>query len=349
MSNNKTKANNEVEGCVYYTFNEYINKSKKDKIHKIVKRDFLIENELTNQAKLKNIINNERHFYLCETSKDLHITIFDEETNKIKGKNIKKDDTILLEFEDQNLIYFKTYLKNLDNPTLYIASIIDTYKYLLSSIQLLVDANIFHNHINFDTIVINNKETPLLSNFMFSMNISHKDIQQYIKHFIIAYEPSYTEWSIELHILSYLLTNKLDSLSNYNVENIIHEYIDNNNILKTFGDTIVSSYRTEAQQYFKKYINKSYDFIVTDILKHSNTWDNYALSILFLRILIGIHKTIEIKNKFIIFFMKLLVCNINLNPCKRLSISDTYKQFNLLLNSLEPKDYKEVINRLISS
>ena len=75
---------------------------------------------------------------------------------------------------------------------------------------------------------------------------------------------------------------------------------------------------------------------------YSSTWDNYALSILFLRILIGIHKTIEIQNKFIIYFMKLLVTNIHLNPLKRLSIVTTTNKFEAILESIEPKDYKEI-------
>ena len=44
--------------------------------------------------------------------------------------------------------------------------------------------------------------------------------------------------------------------------------------------------------------------------------------------------------------MKLLVGNIHLNPLKRLSIDITAERFNDLLNSLEPEDYKDVINGL---
>jgi len=79
------------------------------------------------------------------------------------------------------------------------------------------------------------------------------------------------------------------------------------------------------------------------MLQYYNTWDNYALSILFLRILIGIHRSIQITNKFIILFMKLLVSNIHLNPIKRLSISSTTNKFETILDSLEPKDYKELL------
>jgi hypothetical protein len=138
----------------------------------------------------------------------------------------------------------------------------------------------------------------------------------------------------------------LNSLSNYNIEFIINDVSNNNTILNTFGTSFVSSYKLEALQYFKKYVNQSYEYILTDILQYANNWDNYALSILFLRILIGIHRTIGIKNKFIILFMKLLVCNIHLNPLKRETVDMTIKRFDNLLDSLEPKDYKDVINGL---
>jgi len=342
------KNSKQLETCVFYFFNEYQFKIKKQKIHKIVQNDFFIQNELTNHQKLLKLNNTKIHFYLCENTSELKITLIDEDDRHINSKYTKNDDTILLQFEDRKLTYFKNYFislqKALNPPKKYILTIINTYKHLLDSINLLVTNNIFHNHINFDSIVIDNSDYPLLSNFSFSIDYSRKDIEHYIKHFIIAYEPSYIEWPIELHILSYLLTNKLNSLSNYNIETIINEYINHNNILNTFGHSVVSSYKEEANTYFKKYVNQTYDYILMDILQYVHTWDNYALSILFLRILIGLHRSIGVKNKFIILFMKLLVCNIHLNPLKRLSIDITINRFNCLLDSLEPKDYKEIIN-----
>jgi hypothetical protein len=343
------KHNKQLESCVFYFFNENEVKNKTQKIHKIVQIDFFIQNELTNQTKLLKIKDINQHFYLCENTSELQITQIDDDDRKIKHKYSKQDNTILLEFQDRKLIYFKNYLKALSSSTKYLFTIINSYKHLLNSIHLLVSHNIFHNHINFDSIVVDKSDYVLLSNFSFSIDYSRKDIEQYIKHFIIAYEPSYLEWPIELHILSYLLTNKLNSLSSYNIESIITEYIKHNNILNTFGSSVVSSYKEEALNYFKKYINQTYEYILTDMLQFANTWDNYALNILFLRILIGIHRTIGIKNKFIILFMKLLVSNIHLNPLKRVSIEMTIEKFDILLDSLEPKDYKEIINHLTSS
>ena len=346
----------ETKCCVFYFFHENELPFKKKKIHKIIKTNFFTQNELTIHQKIFKIPNRKQYFYICENISELKITEFIEDDGKIKGKKTKNDDTILLEFEERELTNFKKYLNNInkgnDNFTLYsskiyISTIICCYKKMLNLLQLLIDNNICHNYINFNSIVIDNFNCPLLSNFSFSIDYSHTNINDYLKHFIVTYDPCYIEWPIELHILSYLLTNKLTSLSEYNIENIINEVVKNNNILNTFGDSLVSLYKQESLKYFNRYVNQTYEFIVSDILKYIHTWDNYALSILYLRILISLHKTIKIKNKFIILFMKLLVNNIHLNPEKRDSIDITINNFNFLLDSIELQDYKDIIQNLI--
>lgn len=336
------------EECVYYFFIDKVYK-KKPPIHNIIKNDFYIQNALTNSKKIENINKYKHYYYICENSSELKITEIYEDTLNIRTtRHIKKDDTILLKFEAKELTYLKHYLKSLSYSEIYIFTIIDYYKRLLKSISLLVNKQLVHNHINFETIVVDNQQTPLLSNFSFSFDISRTNDELYIKQLFVTYDPSYLEWPIEIHILSYLLSNNLKSISLYNLENIINSVSDNN-ILKSFGDSLVSSYKEEALKYFNKYVNQSYEYILSDILQYYNTWDNYSLSILFLRILIGIHRTIGIKNKFIILFMKLLVGNIHLNPLKRMSISSSNIQFESLIDSLEPKDYKEVIDNLFST
>ena len=357
------KNNNELqEGCVYYFFNDSTNKNSKNNsknsnnkknIKNIInKNDFYTRNELTNVKKIHTINNYKIYYYVCENSTELTIKNIQEDDISIEENSHNENkisDTILLKFEDREIIYLKNYLKALSSPRKYILSLIHFYKHLLKSIQLLVDKQIIHNHINFDSIIVDNHYDPLLTNFSFSLDMSHQTISQYIHHFIIDYDPSYLEWPIEFHILAYLLTNKLNSLSSFNIENIVNNVIDNHSILKTFGESVVSSYKLEAIEYFNKYVNHSYEYILTDILQYSSTWDNYALSILFLRILIGLHKSMDKKNKFIILFMKLLVGNIHLNPFKRLSISSTTNKFDSILDSLEPKDYKEIIHGLMSA
>jgi len=338
--------NDFFEGCVFYFLDESFKKKKKtNPIHKLTEKSFYVINELTNITKIRNY---RTHFVVCEDSSELKIMELEEEMQNLTlGYEIKKDNTILLKFADRELIVFKNYLKALSSSKIYILTIINSYKHILKSIEILIANNIVHNHINFDSVLVDKDDNHLLANFSFSIDISKPDIEQYMPHFIIAYDPSYLEWPLEFHILSYLLTNKLTSLSSYNIHNIICEFMDNHNILKTFGETIVSSYKEEALNYFNKYVNQPYEFILNDMLQYYNTWDNYALSILFLRILIGIHKSLNVNNKFIILFMKLLVSNIHLNPLKRVSVGETTNKFESILNNVEPKDYYQIFDNLI--
>lgn len=344
---------NELESCVYYHLKDY-NKlyHRKNKIiNKIVTLDFFVKNELTNMKRIEQIKDYKKYYYICENSSELLITEIDENVNYLKqSKHASLDNRILLRYLDKELIYLKTYLKSsLSRPKIYILNLINSFQQLLNSISLLVDNQLVHNFINFDSVVIGEYDSVMLTNFAFSLNLSTKtntNTNCDFKQFFIEYDPTYLEWPPELHILSFFLTNNLNSLSNFNIENIIVNVIDNHSILKTFGKEFVQTYKEEAIDYFKKYVNWTYDDILKDILQYYKTWDNYALSILYLRLLIDLHRKIQKKNKFIILFMKLLICNIHLNPLKRLTISTTLNKFNQILDCIQINDWSELIDIL---
>jgi hypothetical protein len=333
------------DSCVYYYLKDNNKPKKKKTINKIVTLDFFVKNELTNIEKIKSINDYKKYYYFCENNSELLLTEIDENQNYF---NTRVNNEILLKFLDTELIYLKNYLKSsLSRPKIYILKLIYNFQQLLKSINMLLEKGIVHNFINLDTIVIGQNDLPMITNFAYSLDVSR---QLDLKPFFLEYDQTYIEWPPEFHILSFFITNKLNSLSRSNIENIINTVVDNHIILKTFGENFVKSYKDEAIDYFKKYINLSYDEILKDVLKFYKTWDNYALSILYLRLLIDLHRKISVKkNKFIILFMKLLVCNIHLNPLKRLTIETTLISFESILDGLEIKDYKEVIDNLVSS
>jgi hypothetical protein len=102
----------------------------------------------------------------------------------------------------------------------------------------------------------------------------------------------------------------------------------------------------DGLKYFVRYTNKSFLENVQDMLKYYSTLDNYALSICYLEILVGIHRTVKTNNKFIIYFMKLLVNCISLDPSKRLSPEDSLKSFDIMLKQIEINDFKQLIDLL---
>ena len=231
----------DLESCVYFHLKDYKKTKlrKKKIINKIVTLDFFVKNELTNMKKIEQIKDYKKYYYICENSSELLLTELDENVNYLKSnKNTILDNSILFKYEDTELIYLKNYLKaSLSRPKIYILNLINSFQQLLKSICLLNDNQLVHNFINFETVVINNIDNTLLTNFAFSLDVS---LETEFKQFFIEYDPSYLEWPPELHILSFLQSNKMNSLSSYNIENIINNLVDNHHILKTFDKILLA-------------------------------------------------------------------------------------------------------------
>lgn len=325
-------------------------------IHHIVSLNFFSLNEIDNADKIRQInpLGYEYRYYIFNTFENLKIaelesTVESQTAVSIK-RDIKNDTNILLTFDNCKLIYLDSNLKALSCSRKYIYLLVEFYRYLLRSIVLLVEAGIVHNNIQFNTIVINSFDKPLLTNFMYSIDLNkYTDLASmavYIKHFVSREIKDNLQIPIEFCILNYQLTNKLECLSIYNIENIVRQFIKDHTILNTFGSKVVQTYLENGIQYFSKYTNKSYEQNVADILKYSNTWDNYALSIVYLKILIGLHRVVKTNNKFIILFMKLLVENINLDPSKRPSLNLTEEKFEQMLRNIDINEFQLLVEMI---
>jgi len=328
-------------------------KREQKMIHHIVSLNFFSLNEIDNADKIRQIdpLGYEYRYYIFNTFENLKIAELDStaqsQTAVSIKRDIKNDTNILLTFDNYKLIYLDSTLKALCCSRKYIYLLIEFYRYLLRSIVLLVEAGIIHNNIQFNTIVINSFDKPLLTNFMYSIDLNkYTDLTSmaaYIKHFVSRDIKDNLQIPIEFYILNYQLTNKLECLSIYNIETIIRQFIKDHTILNTFGSKVVKTYLDTGIQYFSKYINKSYQQNVADMLKYSYTWDNYSLSIVYLKILIGLHRVVKTNNKFIILFMKLLVENINLDPSKRQSLNLTNEAFERMLRNIHINEFQLLV------
>jgi serine/threonine protein kinase len=328
--------------------------NKKKQIHNIVKKTLLVTNEVEKTQRIKQILYWERHFYLFNTVENIRIAELSEDSREIwsaayaantPAKVSSNTVELLLSYDSRKLIYLDSYLKALSCSTKYITKIIEFYKSILKSAKLLEANGLSHNNINLDTILVNENDDILLTKFGFALDtMREKGIETInLPALVNYYTPEMDVFlPVEFHLLRYQLNNNLSCLSCYNIETVIKQFVANHSILKHFDSKTMLQ---DGLSYFMKYNNKS---LIDNIL--IKTWDNYAISIVFLRILIGLHKSIKVNNKvnnkFIILFMKLLLGNINLDPSKRLSLDKTTKQFELLLNSLDINDFTQLLKHL---
>jgi len=329
--------------------NDKLTKDKKTASHHIVSTNFFILNEIRIADKIRDL--NSYRFYIFDTFEQLKIAEINSDLPLYSDASILKstEKKLLLTFEKCELIYLDLYLKALSSSKKYIFELIEFYKYLLQSIDLLVSNNLIHNNINFNTVVINLAfDKPILTNFMYTIDLQASFKKDYwLQYFLLKKTDIFCP--VEFYILHYQLTNKLDRLSLYNIETVLKQFIKDHSIINAFP-LIATNLLDDGLKFFARYANKDFDENLKEALKYAFTWDNYALSILYLEVLIGLHRTLNINkkvnNKFIIYFMKLLVDNVSLDPSKRPLPSATLTVFENMLQTILMKDYQELIEAI---
>jgi hypothetical protein len=225
-----------------------------------------------------------------------------------------------------------------------IATIFDSYIFILNNVETLVNNNIVHFDLKMQNIIINMKtKTPLIIDFGLSIPIKELKIENYSKYFY-TFRASYYIWPIDVHIINYLIHIN-NELSKDSLESIVNEYVINNSALNLFSNNFKEKYKQIAINSYEKYIGKMMFDIINDLIQYWYTWDNYSLSIMYLIILNHISSYGFISNKLMIAFSNLLLYNIHPNAGRRKKISETKKLFEeLFLITESISNYEQLID-----
>ena len=116
---------------------------------------------------------------------------------------------------------------------------------------------------------------------------------------------------MEVHIINFIIHETDKVLTDSDAELIAKEYTKNNKALKIFSPEFVDLFREGCVKEIKKYIGVSRRETVYNLLKFYKTWDNYSLSILYLKTFEYIFGKGFQGNSMIILFSQLLLLNIS--------------------------------------
>ena len=340
-------------GCLFHPYIDCDGKEKdKSKfISKIQRYDFNSENEIDIGKIIRSRIPSYSNFFnVAIESCPINISqIKSEDKDKCAAfKRYPNKQYILLKF-----FYIKgealgKYLTTTIENKKGFRQNIEGYFILLKSLKMLVSNNIVHFDIKSENILFDTQlETPIIIDFGLSIDITKlalfntsnsKDNRFLYKYFYI-YAPEYYIWAPEIHFINYLLhVNR--NVNKQDIENIAKMIVKKNYILqKYFSPDFLKQYTTLITYQFNKYItfmDKKYDFfkMINKIIEHTwKTWDNFSLSIFYIKI-IGFSQGGEfIYNEYQKEFIQLLLRNINPIPEKRLSIETTLHTFQTWINN----------------
>ena len=296
--------------------------------------DIYSQNEIGILRRIKMLPNCDKYFHVFDTIEAVKIGDLTTLSDTQSLQFLKDDHNMLLRYKEQELLYLDGFLSSLSCSRKHIFLLIEFYRRILASIHLLVSSNIIHNNIGFKSMLVTKSEFPILTNFRFSLDLSKSDKIEFCKRVYTKYMPGYIYWPPEIHLLSYILTNKMSSLSLSNVETVVKDFQKANNLTNGV-DKLVS--------YFSKYVNLDLNHIIADMLRFSGTWDQYALGMCYLKLIEDLQKNIKTSNKFVVMFLEFLNETVHMVPSLRPIVSNTQVKFQQLLDDTDIADFSMLI------
>ena len=328
------------------------------------KSDFFCQNEIHISNRIINIPNYDQYFSPVIKSSYLKIAelhdkdlFLEQEEQENQNKNHKHKQYMLLTYIDYGINdsipnSFYQYFYNKQNqmvPKKYLLTLIDTYKYLLNSLQLLHTQDIVYLNITPKNILFDLNNKPILTNFGKSFHIQTMN-EERKSNLFAKYDPSNYFLPIETHILCFLeQSSNNTSISMMNIETVCNDYIQCGlKPLNIFSPEFIEQFKTSTILSLQSFINKPKDEIVTGIIQqYYKTWDKYSLSMMYFSLLTGIfnnkNKNIS-KNKFVCGFSELLIQNIHINTRKTITIQKNASLFNEFMYSVGYEELIEIVS-----
>ena len=286
-----------AEGSYGCTFTPYITCKGKitndyDYLSKIQISDFYSENEIAMGKRIRKRIPMYNRFFVPAVHHcSINIKEFknpDIDKCTIIRRN-KKSPFVLLKIPfigyKNHYISYQDYLIQDINDREILLNLINGYKHLLHAVVLLQENNVMLCHFDLNSTNIlfsQDKMTPVIIDFGLSFSI--ENIAHHLKKFFFIYYPKYYIWPLEVHYINFLLN--VSSIPSYqNILSLAKDYVKNNTPLQqNFSPLFLKKYEENCVIILENYRNGVDD--IMDIIKKSwKTWDNYALSIMYLQII----------------------------------------------------------------
>lgn len=342
-------------GCIYYPgidcSGDKLNNN--NYVTKIQVKNYSAENEIYIGNLIKSIDNYQNFFLPIINSCPIN-------ANKVKNDVINecepiqnKDEFVLMKMKYIKSVSFYDILSdnNIDSKII-IKKMVNSYIHLLKSLNLLQKKQIIHYDLKGDNILIEkNSETPIIIDFGISFNMNKVDFNNLNKFFYI-YAPDYYLWSIDIHIINFLV-NEVDDdsyvITREVFDEIITDIISYSIHLKMFSDNFKQDYKEKCLLYGDSIINKTKPDILKLLIKRENynTWDNYSLSCIFLNYINHAFNNKFPESNFLTKFSQLLCINISPDPKERLPIKDTISKAKTLISNIKKNDI-DVITKSIN-
>ena len=338
-------------GCVYYPGINCDGKAEKKTsiVTKLQQMNFNAQNEIDIGQRITKIPNYQLFFIPVIHHCPIQLSLINDATLK-QCEVIRGDKDVEYVLMDMNYIEnypFYEFLTDTNKTRKnIILNILDTYSFLCNSIKVLVSEGVVQFDLKSENILYSRRtQNPLIIDFGISLHGPSLASSNWDEYFYI-YAPDYYIWPLEVHCINYLLNENADKLTEASAKQIAREVTKHNKGLEIFSAGFKSKYEELCYEVLSEYVGQSVDRTIQELTKFYKTWDNYALSILYLRIMGFLFGNKFFKNQLIIMFSQLLLINIHPDPNKRKTLEESIETYNAIFYKDEQiTDYKELASQ----
>ena len=135
-----------------------------------------------------------------------------------------------------------------------------------------------------------------------------------------------------------------DEITKEDCDNIIKSGIENNSVL---SDKERIEFKERAKSQFRQFIGRPKEDVYNELIKQAKTWDNYALSIMYIHILNNLFPSKDNGSLFSTKLKDLLMRNISPNYSERYSPVKTRELFKEIIQTKTPIPlYKKTVENM---
>lgn len=317
-----------------------------DKIKSIiVEHNFLTINHIKVSHIVKKINVMEPRYYLMLNASYLSVCEIDNYEVMVAQKN----KMIKIDYENKQYSFFFEFCENIKSSKQALLILMESYKFLLKSIQLLNLSKICHTNISRLSIHLdgNCNFHPVIGEFQTSLlidKITKADTifkaNQYLNQLLIEInilftsKQKYNNYPLDVYILVYIYQNSVSSFTREIVNYLHTEYLKNLEYsgIQFYSEQQRDDFYNEAYYFLMRYIDQPAIYIVRELVQNITTWDNYSLGFEYILLLQHISTKFQLKLSFMDGFFAVLIQTIAPNPHERGSINNTIERYNRLFN-----------------
>ena len=297
---------------------------------------------------IKTIKNYESYFTPVEESSQMRQTTDDTNASmSMKLKYVGKDD-----------IYKELLKEYTEYPEYFMTRFIELFTHNLTALEKLEENKIVHFDMKGKHIMIDeNTKQPKIYNF--GEGFSEAMLEN-PKECFYMYEPNYTHWCYEIHLMSYLLHKEKGEWERKQIPLQVFEKIwketTKGRIFKEYRSvreklqTIMNSspsLEEEMYDYMENLRDKTGKEIEEEIMKTIYSWDAYGLSLIYVSFLIETNMYEEIENplfKKIKQYMEEIVTSV---PSNRKPNNELKKKWLEIIEKMDKEDWSNMNNKIV--